>query len=400
MGCSPRSLRNLAAVCAIALLPAVAVGQTRADQHRQEQTAKAMVVQPPHPNPAERAVDLLKRYGILGEPVAGVRPVVTTLYPGGWVAFGGAYRHPFRDTGSVDLQAAWSIKNYRGIDGIVHLPTLARGRVSVDVTTSWLDAPTVAFYGVGNDSRSEDRTTFGYRPTTVGLVGAIRPRPNVRLGAGVDYLTIDTTADVPSTSNDAPSIWPALADSDPRYVRTHAFLELDRRSRPGYSGSGGDYRLELQQYTDRSGSSAGFRSMEVEAVQLVPILRANWVIALRGLATITDRSGDSDVPYFVMPSIGGNSSVRGYPSFRFRDNHRLLMSAEYRWTPARFVDMAIFYDAGKVSDRAKDLNLTGLQTSYGIGARFHGNARTGFRLELARNDEGSFRLVWSTQTAF
>jgi hypothetical protein len=62
--------------------------------------------------------------------------------------------------------------------------------------------------------------------------------------------------------------------------------------------------------------------------------------------------------------------------------------------------MALFYDAGKVTADADELNLRGLKSAVGIGARFHGTKRTMFRLEVAHNDEGAWRLVWSTGAAF
>ena len=45
--------------------------------------------------------------------------------------------------------------------------------------------------------------------------------------------------------------------------------------------------------------------------------------------------------------------LRGYPSWRFRDRNRLLLTGEYRWTAGQFVDMALFVDAGKVAARVR-----------------------------------------------
>ena len=66
--------------------------------------------------------------------------------------------------------------------------------------------------------------------------------------------------------------------------------------------------------------------------QLIPLMRANWVIALRGLTTITDIDETEAIPHFMLPSLGGGKTLRGFPDFRFRDRHRLVMNAELRWT--------------------------------------------------------------------
>jgi hemolysin activation/secretion protein len=101
-----------------------------------------------------------------------------------------------------------------------------------------------------------------------------------------------------------------------------------------------------------------------------------------------------------MPAIGSGSTLRGYPSWRFRDRHSLLLQGEWRWMPNRLgMDMAIFYDAGKVTSRRSQLDLDGLKSNVGIGVRFHGPTMTPLRIELARGREG-LNIVFSGSAAF
>ena len=76
------------------------------------------------------------------------------------------------------------------------------------------------------------------------------------------------------------------------------------------------------------------------------------------------------------------------------------MNAELRWTPARFLDMAIFYDTGKVAADHRDLDLHGLKNSYGIGMRLIGLQGYVFRIEAARSDEHKARLIFSAAGSF
>ena len=85
---------------------------------------------------------------------------------------------------------------------------------------------------------------------------------------------------------------------------------------------------------------------------------------------------------------------------RFRGPQRVLVAAELRWTPARVLDMALFYDAGKVADHARELSLTHLRESYGIGARLHAQGGTMLRWELAHSREHALRFIWSFGAAF
>jgi hemolysin activation/secretion protein len=65
-----------------------------------------------------------------------------------------------------------------------------------------------------------------------------------------------------------------------------------------------------------------------------------------------------------------------------------MFTAEYRWYVQEFVDMAIFYDTGKVAAERSQLDFDGLKSSVGAGIRFHGPQTTAVRLELARSREG------------
>ena len=138
---------------------------------------------------------------------------------------------------------------------------------------------------------------------------------------------------------------------------------VDWRRRLGYSGKGGLYQVQFDDFRELDHEQYSFRSLEAEVTQMIPLMRANWVIALHGLATVTDVDATEAVPYFMLPSLGGGKTLRGFPDLRFRDRHRLVMNAELRWTPARFLDMALFYDAGKVTAQKGDLNFRDLEDS-------------------------------------
>jgi outer membrane translocation and assembly module TamA len=101
-----------------------------------------------------------------------------------------------------------------------------------------------------------------------------------------------------------------------------------------------------------------------------------------------------------LPSLGSGSTLRAYSTARFRDRHSILTSAEFRWIPNRLaMDLALFYDAGKVTDRRSQLDFEDLKTNWGLGVRFHGPTSTPLRIEIARGTEG-FHLVFSSGAAF
>lgn len=65
----------------------------------------------------------------------------------------------------------------------------------------------------------------------------------------------------------------------------------------------------------------------------------------------------------------------------------------------RYLDTAVFYDAGKVTARRSDLDFDGLKSDYGFGVRFHGPFTTLLRAEVARSNEG-LRFILATSPIF
>ena len=95
----------------------------------------------------------------------------------------------------------------------------------------------------------------------------------------------------------------------------------------------------------------GFAQVDYEAIQHIPLLRDTWVLSLHGRVETTYTDDDEQIPFFMLPALGGGSSLRGFSSWRFRDRNSLLLQAEWRVMANRFLDMALFYDAGKVTAR-------------------------------------------------
>ena len=376
---------------------------SRADVIRQEQAARQPQLQPPHKNGVERLVDRLEDWGFIAGQPNGIYPWVGSVYPGGGFAGGAGFRKPFGDDGSVNVFGGYSAARFARAQGDVALPTFWSNRARVTLSGAYVDAPDVRYFGVGDDSRKEDATYFGYTPTTGGARLEVDVSKYLTVGGGVDYAYSDVSGGRTSPSIEesfAPSNTPGLELSSVKYIRSTARAAYDWRRRPGYSGRGGLYRVQFDDFHERDNDLYSFQSLEAEVRQLIPIMRANWVIALRGVATITDFGDADSVPFFLLPSIGGGSSVRGYQDFRFRDRNRVVFNAELRWTPARIVDMAIFYDAGKVTERREDLDFNHLKDSFGIGMRLIGVKGYVFRVEAAHSKENNVRLIFSAGGVF
>lgn len=397
---SGRLIRIAAAALAVVAWSGPAAAQdTRAAAIAQEKARKAEQLRPYKPSVAERLVTRVTS-GFVTLP-DGVYPVFGSVYAGGGLAAGPGARGFVSDHSYVEGKALYSIRQYKSAEAALVMPHLAGGRLALRADGGWRDATQVGFFGLGMGTSSDDRANFRMKQTSAGVEARVRPGGALFAGAGVGYedFTLERGKGVhPSIETVfTPAQAPGLG-AEPTYTRLSASVGADWRPSAGYARRGGLYALGYHAWRDRD-DTYSFERLDAEVVQHLPLLRENWVLSLHGRVQST--VGDSDaVPYFLMPSLGSGSTLRGYSTGRFRDRHALLLQAEWRWITNRTgMDMALFYDMGKVSDRRSGLRLSGLKSNIGIGLRLHGPRSTPLRIELARGNEG-LNLVFSAGAAF
>jgi outer membrane protein assembly factor BamA len=173
---------------------------------------------------------------------------------------------------------------------------------------------------------------------------------------------------------------------------------LDTRPAPGYTRRGSFIGVTFRDFSDTD-SAYGFKQVDYEALQHIPLLRETWVLSFRGAVSTTGTKTGQQIPFYMLPSIGGGSSLRGYNSWRFRDRNSLLLQAEWRIMVNRFLDTAVFYDTGKVTAHSRDLSLSGLRDDYGIGLRLHSLIATPLRIDFAKSREG-LAIVFASSAVF
>jgi outer membrane protein assembly factor BamA len=139
--------------------------------------------------------------------------------------------------------------------------------------------------------------------------------------------------------------------------------------------------------------------LEAEAQKYLPFFNSRRVIALRGKAVLTSVDSGQTVPFYLQPTLGGSDDLRGFRSFRFYDDNLVLMNAEYRWESFSGLDMALFFDAGKVYHKRADWNTNALETSAGFGLRFNVKNSVFMRIDVGFSHEG-FQFWWKFSDIF
>ncbi len=329
-------------------------------------------------------------------------PYLENAYRGGGFAAGAGYMFHTSSYSTLDVRGSYSIRSYKLAEAEFISPRLFDRRGELTVLGGWRDATEVGFYGVGMNTSSGDRANFGFEQPFGSALLTFRPTRRLFMVRGGFEAS---RWDLKSGKGTAPSVdevftpatLPGLGPTT-TYLHTQATVGFDSRPSSGYARRGGFYGVTGHDYTDRD-DALGFRQVDYEVIQHIPILRETWVVSLHGLAKTTWDKGDQATPFYLLPSVGGGSSLRGFATHRFSDRHSLLLQAEWRIMANRFFDSAVFYDAGKVAARTKDLDLKHLKSDYGFGVRFHAPFATVLRVDVARSNEGT-RLVFAASPVF
>jgi hypothetical protein len=380
---------------------AQAEDDTRAGRIAQQQQAKASDLKPYEPNKAERWVKEVEEILMSGN--MHWHPFFESAYRGGGFTLGGGYLDHVGDYNTVDLRGSYTLSQYIRAESEFRAPRLFNRRGTLSVVGGWRKATQVGYYGIGTDNTSkDDAANFSFTQPYVVAALDVRPRRNwLVLTGGTEFSQWNPgpgEGSSPSIEERyTPETAPGLGAS-PTYLRLFGTLAADWRTSPGYSRRGGYYAVTANSYGDTD-DLYSFRRVDYEAIQHVPLGRDTWVLSLRGRVETTYTTGDEVVPFFMLPSLGGGSDLRGFTSWRFRDRNSLLLQAEWRVLVNSFLDTAIFYDAGKVTPRPSDIDFTGLKSNYGVGFRLHGPATTALRIDLAKGNEG-FHMVFSASAVF
>lgn len=253
--------------------------------------------------------------------------------------------------------------------------------------------PREDFYGLGRESREEDRTDFLLEDGTYDVVAG--HQFNRWMGAALrfGYVQLNTN---PGGDDRFPDTQTRFdKDSAPGLKRQPDFLHLDSaiyfdyRDTPGNPHKGGVVGLSFSRFDDRGGQEFEFNRFSLDARHYFPLGSRQRILALRFLASLDDADEGSRVPFYLQNTLGGNETLRGFREFRFRDSNQLYFSAEYRWEAAAAVEFVVFYDAGKVFPESEDFDFEHLEKSIGAGIRFKASRRVILRVDVGRSDEGT-----------
>jgi len=352
----------------------------------------------------------LERFGDAGVPSDGFYVELSNMITGsGFVSIGPGYRRQIANKhGFVDASAAVSWRGYNMMQGRIEFPALADGHFSVGSQVMWQDQTQIDYFGIGSQSLESNASQYRLQSVDSVAYAAMKPVRSLTLGGELGFLRRPDIMSpggtfkpaLPTTPDEFPHDPGAPDAFQPNYVHSEVSLTSDTRDHRSRPTVGGVYRAALTTFVDQSTSTGAFsfREYEAEGAQFIPVdQNRNWVIALHGWTVWSDVAPGHAVPFYLLPSLGGNNSLRSYADYRFHDLNMAVVNAESRWTIITHMDAAIFVDAGNVAHRFQDLDFA--KRSYGAGVRFHTDRTTFARIDVAHGSEG-WKFTFRTSDVF
>lgn len=305
----------------------------------------------------------------------GFSPIIGGLPFDSGVALGLEYNKPRVVGDFLDFRAKaiGSVKKYEFLEAGIAAPRLAGRFLFAEAQVRYRNYPEEDFWGLGARSSRNSRTTFRLEDIDYRATLGVRPKPWLEIGTTGGILNTNSG---PGKDQEWPSIEqrftqgeaPAL-NRQPHYIHAGAGFRVDYRDEPADPRRGGFYQLRWTAFHDRRFDHFHFRRYDVDLRQFAPTPWRPDTVAVRAQAILSDKGTGQQVPFFMQPTAGGGSDLRGYRQYRFRDENALVFNVEYRWRIREILQLVNFADAGRVFSRPGQIGLSGLRGSVGFGGR-------------------------------
>ncbi|HRZ97289.1 MAG TPA: BamA/TamA family outer membrane protein [Paludibacter sp.] len=106
----------------------------------------------------------------------------------------------------------------------------------------------------------------------------------------------------------------------------------------------------------------------------------------------------NEIPFQLLPTVGGRDYLRGFRQGMYRENVLMLLQTEYRLPIYKRLKAAFFCSAGDVVN-SSNYQIDKLKVAYGAGLRYRLNdARVHLRFDIAKNNYGEKLQFYITAT--
>lgn len=170
---------------------------------------------------------------------------------------------------------------------------------------------------------------------------------------------------------------------------------FDSRDNQFYPQKGIFAKVTLATANTWWGSSYNSTDFSIDFRQFIPITNGHvlaWQAYFSGVFSKTE------VPFQLLPTLGGRDLMRGFRQGMYRDNTMFIFQTEYRMPIYNRLKAALFLSTGDVMS-GKNFHVNKLKVAYGGGLRYRINdARIHLRVDIAKNNYGEKLQFYITAT--
>lgn len=238
------------------------------------------------------------------------------------------------------------------------------------------------FYGLGNDSRKEDRELYDYNMVSAKM--AVLKNVGFRSFLGPDFQFTEYY-DVQLEEGSQLGTQQIPGYRKGRNVGLGAIFLIDHRNSTSYPSKGFYLELSGYHFGKTFGSDFRYNNFNFEFNRYYGLGND------RVLATNTMlRLNEGEVPVQRLATAGGDKILRGYARNRFHDDHFAGTQAEYRFPLFWRLGGVAFAGIGDVFDKPKDVNFSTIKYSVGTGLRYaiRPDQKLNSRLDVGYGKEG------------
>ncbi len=298
------------------------------------------------------------------------------------------------------IEALYGARDFFEIEFRYERPRLFGPATRFFFETNYFSEPEDRFYfgGIGGD-RTDDRALFSRRQ--IDVMTRVQYEPGSPFNGALDVLYEHVDAS-PKTGPEGGLLdgRPGLEPTDLLTPRVELAFDFTRGQQRAYAGT--KVLLRLDYTHDLNGDHFRYGRYMAAVQQFVPVLvfPKTRRLALRGrLEQVEPLLGGESVPFFQLPRLGGQQTLRGFLSDRFRDTGSLLFSAEYRYPVWGRMDAVFFVDTGQVFGALDEVDARDFRTTFGGGFHLLSGSGLSARFEVARSVEG-VEVILTVKPAF
>jgi surface antigen Omp85-like protein len=323
-----------------------------------------------------------------------------------------------------------STRFYRRFEAEAYIPSVGDKQTHADIWFAYIHRVRDNFFGFGPNTPETPETNYAseyrtynallYRDFTPTLQSGIfvnLTNSNAYNGEDESQVPISVLFSGQPTVTPITRWLPGL-NTNAKLISYGAFVEYnDRDNERGLTKGAYLYGRygSIDGLNNDTFSDFGWNEYVLDGRAYVPLGSDFTSVALRVYTELLDTKGGSQIPFYLVPWIGGRSKVRGFPNYRYRANNLLLFSIEPRrtvWNQAetKGVDVFVFGDAGQVWGDSRSttnpqvlannqMNSSFWRFTLGGGAQYRLSKNFAFRIDIGHGVEGN-QVYFSVSRGF